>query len=278
MKRSQVVAKVPEAPFLRRPVVALLMAGVFTIGLGVGVLQASSAEVPATATGGALETAASDLAARIAIDGTGVRWEVLQDQIVSGPEGKASLAVSSISRGYANSTTFVQEIRHSNDPSTLGIFELAVSDFSTVVKDGVVWRNEGDGYFATSRALTPGLGIDPFTLTQLPDLLRNLRPVKDLGDETVDGRSLHHYQGEGDAADWPGIVASDGLAFTESPIEIDVWLDSNDRLVRLQGVTRNLAETDAVLLITTTVTFADGLPAVLAEPEPKLVGSPEPGP
>ncbi|MCI0345959.1 MAG: hypothetical protein L0221_11035 [Chloroflexi bacterium] len=186
--------------------------------------------------------------------------------------------MSAISRGYARGTVFVQDIRHATDLRKPYVFDLATPDFRTVVKDDVVWRDEGDGSFTTERARIPGLGVDPFTLTRWPDLLRRLDDVKDHGVEDADGQQLHHYSGTADAADWPGIVAADGLAFTATPIAVDVWLDGNDRLVRLAGLTQNLAETDVTLLITTTVTLSTDVPAVMAQPLPLLVGSPEPKP
>lgn len=269
-------------PGLRRTAAA---SAAFAVALGLGfgagaLFAAQPADLVAERSdlGGPLAIAAEDLAARLTPDGAGIRWEVVQDQVVATADGKSELIVSAVSRGYAKGTTFVQELRHSTDPTKLGDFDAAATDFRTVISADAVWRDEGDGYFTTGRARIPGLGVDPFTLTRWSELLRRLAGVKDLGTEDVDGQQLHHYSGTADAADWPGIVAADGLAFTATPIAVDLWLDGNDRLVRLAGLTQNLAETDVTLLIKTTVTLSTEVPAVMDQPLPLLVGSPEPKP
>jgi hypothetical protein len=260
-----------------------LVAGTTAAFVGAFALGAMVAAEPAPSGGdvnvpGLLGAASTDLAARIADGGPGIRWTVTQDQVLESTSGKTTLVVNSTSRGAARGTNFVQEIRQATDLSQVRDFDRSAFNFGTVIAGDEVWRNEGDGFFATDRASVPGLGMDPVTLTRLPTLLRRVANARDLGQETLDSVTVRHFSGQVDAIDWPGVVASDALSLTETTIAVDIWIDSGGRLFRLSGLTRNVAWTDGSLWIRSTATFATDVPETLDQPLPRLVGTPQPKP
>jgi hypothetical protein len=70
-----------------------------------------------------------------------------------------------------------------------------------------------------------------------------------------------------DVANFPGVLASDGASFTETPFPIELWIDGSNRLVQLEAKTRNTNETTYLLKVDTLINFI-WLPA---DPAPQPV-------
>lgn len=285
------------------------LVAVFLAATGIGWWAASrppvlpTAPVPAGGYPTLLARAADDLAARLAPTGPGVSFEMTQRQIYVRREGAPPILyvpapsatptptdslyfAGYMGRGFIHGGVFLDEIRGGLEANDAFNFDLGTPTYTVMVNpDGAVWRDNGHGWFETGRSGIPGQGIDPFSLSRLPQLLRNLSEITDGGEETIDGQPVHRYSGQGKSTDWPGIVVPDGLAFTASPLAIDVWVSSDGRLVRLHGETFNLNETEHQLLIVDEVDFGTDVSDVLPSPSPLYVRptpepdiSPEPSP
>jgi len=117
------------------------------------------------------------------------------------------------------------------------------------------------------------MGFDLGSASRLPDLLEHLSDVIGPFPE-ADG--LSRYEGMADIVDYPGVIVSDGRAFTSSPFEIRIFLDGSGRLVRIEAVAANLNAAPDTMLVETKVSFTFGGPVVLPEPAP-LIEAPDQG-
>jgi hypothetical protein len=175
---------------------------------------------------------------------------------------------SVLARGRVQPEAFWMEMRFGPDETGTPVFEAAPSMFGVIAKGGTLWRNDGLGWYTT--AVSPGVGMDPTTASLLPALLAHLTKISDLGSVALRGQPAHRYSGLVDVAYFPGVIASDGAAFTQTPISVDVWLDGSGRLLQLEGQANNLNEPDVDLRIDTVITFTY-LPATqVPDPSPGL--------
>jgi hypothetical protein len=243
----------------------------------------------------ALVAAAKVFEAATASGGTGYRFDVVQRQVeYPRPSGPLPAVVdpsspttilrradhlfvnSIVSRGRVSPSAFWMEMRFGPDEDQVGTFDLAPSMFGVIVKGGQMWRNDGAGWFPTD--VSPGAGMDPGTASKLPDLLRNLKNARDLGTGAGADATLRHFSGAVDIANFPGVVASDGAKFTESPVAVHLWVDEQDRLVRLEARARNLNEPTFELRIDTVVSFTYQAAGIAPDPSPAAPSSPIPQP
>jgi hypothetical protein len=179
-----------------------------------------------------------------------------------------------MAQGAAHPGALAMELRDGLEEADAAApdFQKALPFTSVIERDGGLWRNDGAGW--SQAEVSPGFGMDQVTAQRLPGLLRRMAAVQDLGPDAVNGRALHHYAGTADAADWPGVIAADGVLFTASPIRVDVWLDADGQLARLHGQALNLNETTHLQVVDTTVDFhydnipSIGLPVPTASPRP----------
>lgn len=230
-------------------------------------LAAGVAPLPAGDPRIALFNAASHLELRLGPGGGGLSFTASQIQLlrpVAGgpklllqpdrdnplrkPTAVDEIILGSLSgRGSATGDSFFAEWFNGTDSQGLPAFN-GPAAYTGLVHDGVLWRRDersdsaGLGWLASPDI--PGFGVDPASLSELPDLLRRLQEATYLGVD-ADG---HHWRGASDAIWYPGAVAVDGAPFTGSPISIEVWLDDADRLVELFAVARNINETTYQLL------------------------------
>jgi hypothetical protein len=221
-----------------------------------------------------LFNAADQLDARLGTGGEGLTFTATQIQLLrpapGGPElllqpnrqnpdlvptPVDQIILGSLSgRGSATPDSFFAEWFNGTDAQGLPTFEGDVA-YTGLVHDGELWRRDqhsddtGLGWIASSDI--PGFGVDPASLRELPDLLRNLQNATLLGVD-ADG---HHWSGVSDAIWFPGAVAVDGASFTGSPISIELWLDDSDRLVGLFAIAQNINETTYQLLCIDRVRF-----------------------
>jgi hypothetical protein len=142
--------------------------------------------------------------------------------------------------------------------------------YEALVRDGARWRSDGDGWYRADAL--PGIGLDPETAALLPALLRGATAAKDLppSDGKVDPAAARNLEAAAKAADIPGLVASDGLPFTELSEPLAYGFDDGGRLISITAVARNTNMTEHDLIIETRITIAyEGVDA-LPEPKPAL--------
>jgi hypothetical protein len=222
----------------------------------------------------ALFHAAADVEARLGPGGGGFAFTATQIQLLRpypngpallvGPDrtnpGAAPQKVDQFvlgtmsGRGAAGDAEFFAEWFQGAGPDGSAAFA-GNPTYRGLVHEGELWRRDektddrGKGWIASSDI--PGFGVDPRSLGELPELLRRLDSATALGTD-ADGQ---HWSGLIDPIWYPGAVAVDGAPFTGAPIKIELWLDSNDRLVALFAVAQNLNERVHQLLCIDRVRF-----------------------
>lgn len=222
----------------------------------------------------ALWNAADYLDARLGSGGSGLTFSATQLQVLRPVPGGPDLVIGpdrdhpdatpvtvsqfvlgSVSgRGAATGVAFYAEWFNGTDENGAPTFQ-GDPAYLALSHGGALWRRDamtdaaGLGWVPSSDI--PGFGVDPSSLRDLPELLRRLDQVTDLGTD-ADG---HHWQGVIDPLWYPGAVAVDGAAFTGSSISVELWLDDQDRLVATFAVARNLNEAAYQLLCIDRVRF-----------------------
>lgn len=266
---------------------AVLLAGGLSSRLGPPVQVAYAAfTLPGSATE-QLAVAADALEAAMAKGGTGLTFEVIQRNTIYAKPGGPLISVRDeadharvvaeleesyinalVSRGAVTADAFWMEMRLSpgEDPDP----DFAASGlFAKVLeRGGVIWRDDGDGWYETD--VSPGTGMDPASARLLPRLLRSMADVSSLQPEVREGRLLPGVRGIAKVDDYPGVVASDGQAFTSPTFEIRYWLDEAGRVVRLETSASNLNQTVYDLVSETIITFGYGAPGDPPEPSPTM--------
>lgn len=144
--------------------------------------------------------------------------------------------------------------------------------YQALVRDGVRWRNDGDGWYQADTL--PGIGLDPDTALLLPTLLRNADEPADAqpGDPKIDPKAARNLSAAAVKADIPGVVAADGLAFTELRGKFGYGFDDSGRLVSIHTTALNTNMTDFDLVIETTIAIAYDNVTDLPEPKPLAEG------
>jgi hypothetical protein len=160
-----------------------------------------------------------------------------------------------ISAGAVAPDGFWMEMRRGPTPGQAPDFAASPVVFTVIEGPDGTARNDGQGFYATAQS--PGMGFDPVTAKAFPRLLAGLTKLTDLGTAQVDGATLHGFGGTAAREDFPGVVAADGLAFTEPVFPIEVWYDADGRLVRVVAHARNLNQDVWDLVIETIVTLDD---------------------
>jgi hypothetical protein len=234
----------------------------------------TSAPVPARAQ---LDAAAGMIEATTDADGTGYRFEIVQTSTLHAlPDGPrievpdptdphATLGFAdayqidtAIEHGVVTPNGFWMEMRSGPTADKAPDFEKAPYRFGTLVKDGITYRNDGDGWYETDRP--PGIGLDPATAALLPTLLREATKPKDAGTASADaadagGTELRLVTATGDVADIPGVIAVDGEPFTELTEPVEFGFDDQGRLAKLRVVARNTNHKVFDLIVETVITF-----------------------
>ncbi len=285
-----------------RRTAALAALATLTLGVGSGLIGWWAASRPpdlptvAAPPGGypvLLKEAADNLRAQVALDGTGMSFEITQRQFLHHADGAPPILVEPapsaspvevqdlfqagyLTHGFIHGQGYFAETRGGLPATGPGDFAASELVYKVLIDDGVVWRDHGKGWFEVPAAAIPGNGIDPFSLSRLPALLSSLVEIKDAGVDQVDNRATHHFVGLGESANWPGIIVPDGLLFTASPVGIEAWVSDDGHLVQLRGQTANLNEATQTSVIVTEVHLGGDVPALPA-PSPLFVRpTPEP--
>jgi hypothetical protein len=148
-------------------------------------------------------------------------------------------------------------------------WEGALVMYQALVRDGARWRNDGHGWYEAESL--PGIGLDPETALMLPRLLRNAEQPADAkpDDPKIDPEAARNLDAGALKTDIPGLVAADGLAFTELRGKFGYGFDDTGRLVSINTTALNTNMTDFDLVIDTTIQIAYDNVGVL--PEPKVL-------
>ena len=311
---------------------ATLAVGVLLVALAAALLRGglppTRLDLPALA--GAQEAPAPELTAFAAdtleaslTTGAGVTFEIVQTSTMTAredgplvpipdpadptkPLGEAPRYVvgTLIARGAAQPDGYWLELIHGPEPGSEAEYRLEAAQVSrqALVRDGTMYRNDGDGWHETD--MLPGIGLDPITLAGLPALLDRsaeateveleparpapaepapLGPVTVAVDADVLAATLDGLTGpespavralatRAQAPDLPGIIAPDLVDFTELLAPVELRFDEGGRLVGLTILARNthLDVHDLVVETVITLRYPAG-PAELPVPEPRYV-------
>lgn len=154
-------------------------------------------------------------------------------------------------------------------------FATSEATLAALVREGVTWRNDGEGWYETDSP--PGIGLDPRTVALLPRLLRNAGTPSLVGAAVVDGRPATTLAATGAIADAPGLMAIDAAGFTELTGPLEFSIDDEGRLVGLTARMRNTRSETFDLLVETVITFRyDPPPGALPDPAPLAPPPPAP--
>lgn len=252
--------------------------------LGAGPLLPAGASLPSDALG-ILAGAADRLDAATVNGAPGYRFEISQTSTITarpdGPRievpdpedphksiGTADeyLFYSLIERGMVTPAGFWSELRVGPQPGDQPDFERAELRRSALVKDGVAWRNDRDGWYQADGL--PGIGLDPETAALLPRLLREATEPTITGEAPFDGSSLVMIDAAAKEADIPGLVASNGLDYTRLIRPIEFGFDDQGRLARIHAIALNTTMTDFDLVVDTVIVLRYDDPGALPNPDP----------
>jgi hypothetical protein len=250
------------------------------VALGGGAATIDPAELTAAA--------AADLEAATRLGGSGYRFEIVQTStMVAKPDGPRIPIPAAEGRGtaeladryYLNAVLETGLVRPDGFWSKMlaGPAEGGKPDwdgarvmFQALVRDGQRWRDDGDGWYQAQSL--PGIGLDPETAGLLPTLLRKASAAKDLptDDPEADPDAARNLTDGAAEADIPGLVAADGLAFTELTDKLRYGFDDAGRLVSIGATARNTNLVDFDLVIETRIRLAYDAVGDLPEPKPAL--------
>ena len=262
-------------------------------------------EVPPDATAPArLSAAASAMETAFGKGGGGITFEIVQTQTMRARPGGPRIEIPDpadrtktlgltdtmpigtlIERGVATPDGFWSELIHGPVPGGEEAFALARAEPArqALVRDGIRYRNDGDGWHQAE--VLPGIGLDPATVAKLPSLLRDTTDAADatLAAETDPAFSIPGLKGPAQpaareieatsrVANVPGVIAADLAASTELTGPTDFELDKAGRLVSLTFVARNTRMERYDLVVKTVITFRyPDTPPALPDPVPAWV-------
>lgn len=251
----------------------LVAAGVSTVG--------ASSLSPAVL----LDRAASAIESATAAGGAGYSFEIVQTSTITARPGGPKIDIpdpvdpykslgpadtylfySLIERGIVTPDGFWSELRVGPQAGEKPDFEKSELRRSALVKDGVSWRNDREGWYQADDL--PGIGLDPETAALLPRLLRDASAPISKGSIVAAGQTLTSVEASGTEADIPGLVAAKGASYTKLTKPIEFGLDPQGRLAQIHAVALNTTMTDYDLVVDTTIDFAYSDPGPLPAPDP----------
>ena len=176
---------------------------------------------------------------------------------------------AAIAEGSATPDGFWLQMRRG--PMTAGAapdFANAPMTLSSLVRNGVTWRNDGDGWYATANP--PGIGLDSATLALLPTLLRDAGGPTLTETSVVDGETRTTFEATGTVGKAPGLMAIDAASFTELVGPLEFTVDTKGRLIGIHALTRNLRMTTYDLLVDVVIEIRYDTSPGLPDPDPTL--------
>jgi len=239
----------------------------------------------ATSLASAQASAADTLAAALAEGGSGITFEVVQRSTITvrpdGPkiavpdpvdphttiaQADAYFLNALTERGVASADGFYAELRAGPAPGEAPDWAAEVR-LQALARDGMVYRNDGGGWYQTDSP--PGIGIDPASVALLPELVRDATGAKDAGLNDLDA-SLRDVTATGSLDDAPGVVAADGKAFTELTGPATFSLDPDGRVVAIHLTARNTNLEAFDLVVETDIAISYGMTDALPDAAPVL--------
>jgi hypothetical protein len=267
------------------------MAVLLVIAAAIALTRTGSAVGAGQNTAEALHAAADSLETALGSSGSGITFDVVQrNTLFAKPDGPRielrdpadpktvtgtvdQSQISTIfSRGGVTADAFWMEMRGTQDVKA--DFDAAQFFARVLARDGMVWRDDGVGWYTTE--VSPGVGMDPATARLLPGLLRNLTDAKATDPLQFDGKTLAGISGTSTPDDFPGVIAADGSSLTEKAFQVTCWFDDQGRLVQLEAHARNLSQTTYDLVSDTVVAIAYGAPGDPPDPTPTQAPQPLP--
>jgi hypothetical protein len=284
----------PRARAFARVLSALLSLAVlvgamtFVVVVRSGITAVS--EPPGVGASGAaalLEAAAKDIESLTSAGGKGIAFDAIQRTTEYRKAGGSPIPVvdpadqtkvvgttdelyinGMMTQGLLTKDGFWMEMRLPPPPGQAADFDAAPRIFGVIQKNGLLWRDDGAGWYQTTQS--PGMGIDPVSARQLPRALRKLASVSSLGKQVIDGTTLVGFKGTASIDDYPGVVAADGHDFTDGTFDFEVWFDPSSKLGRIVIRARNLNQTAYDLVSETVITFQRGRGGSVPEPVPTM--------
>jgi hypothetical protein len=264
----------------RRPLAALL--SVLVVG---GLLLARGALVaprPAFGTGALptdpstlLSNASTKMAERTAKNGAGFTFTVLQrtslDQRAGGPavqipdpaDRRKTLGTTThldvtsfVARGAVRAGgDYWLEMRDGPAQDATANYSTGTYLFGALISGGTLYRNDGEGWYATD--VLPGIGLDPATIALLPSMVKGVTGAALL----IDGKNLAAsavagVRGTAKAASIPGLIAPDALGFTDLSRPLEFGFDDQGRLASIHAIARNTNVNDYDMLVDTLISFS----------------------
>lgn len=184
------------------------------------------------------------------------------------------LFYSLIERGTVRPDGFWSELRVGPQPGEKADFANAELRRSALVKDGVSWRNDREGWYRADDL--PGIGLDPQTAALLPKLLRDATAPVGKGSIIIDGTTLTDVEASATEPDIPGLVAAKGADYTKITKPIEFGFDDQGRLARIHAVALNTTMTNYDLVVDTVIALHYDDPGPLPAPDPTWVPGPAP--
>jgi hypothetical protein len=278
-RRSSGVAFHERIKASRRPLLLVLPA---ILVVGLLMLRPPLATRPAFGSGGLptdpatlLSDASTKIAARTAKSGAGFTFAVEQrtsiDQRAGGPaveipdpaDRHKSLGTtdhlevaSLIAQGAVRADgSYWLEMRDGPAPGGTPDYNAATYRFGALVIGGKLYRNDGDGWYATSNL--PGIGLDPKTIALLPTMLKGVANASLMSEgKNLAAAAVAGVRGNSTAAAIPGLIAPDAVAFTELNQPLDIGFDGQGRLASIHAIARNTNLDGFDMLVETTITFS----------------------
>lgn len=191
------------------------------------------------------------------------------------PSKVASLADSyyigaSIASGAVTPDGYWIQMRRGPDSATgAPDFVAAEPTLAALVRAGVIWRNDGAGWYVTD--IAPAIGLDPATIARLPKLLREAGGPSLAGAFTTDSGTLTKVSATGSVANAPGLIAVDLERETVLVAPMEFGLDDAGHLAWIHARLRNTNEStfDLIVDVTITITYPTSPPS-LPDPVPTI--------
>jgi hypothetical protein len=228
--------------------------------------------------------------------GTGYRFEIVQRTTlharpggpkIEGPgaDGKPAEVDSAyllglVETGYVTPDGFLLEIR-SGPGSPIDAPDPKAGELRrrALVRDGVTYRDDGDGWYRTDQP--PGIGLDPATAALLPTLLRDAGQPEEADLAAMEGElgrrdddAVRAITATGTVEDLPGVISVDGESFTELTAPVTFTFDAAGRLTGLVAAARNTGFETFDLRVTTEITLHyDDVPIALPDATPLWAGA-----
>lgn len=279
-----------------------------------------------------LSSSAADVLTRaLAPGGGGIEFEIVQVSTIAARPGgplveipdpidrRKSLGLAErysldtmIQRGFATPDGYWMEMLQGPRAESKEGYKLDTARiaYRALVREGIAYRDDGDGWYETD--LLPGIGLDPATVALLPTMLTGATEARDVavapptersanepvtGDplevaippvdpaaiaDAIDGLKgpelppVRALEATTTAEDIPGIIAVDLAEATEITTPARLAFDDAGRLVTITILARNTLLEVHDLLVETVITFRYPTdPPELPKPEPAFV---EPAP